>query len=647
MATTRADAPVRPASVMSPVLVVDDDAMLARTLADVLAMHGFDARTASNGKSAIAMAKELRPSVAVVDLRLPDMDGLDLASRLHADAQDLQIIILTGNASVETAVRAIRDEHCEYLIKPIEPAVLVRTMRAADDRRRLRSTEDELRRTQSLARAVFDASPLPVIVADGDGRISLWNPAATRLFGWTAEEAIALGNPLWMNDAVDEAKERLRAVMQGETFVGIEVKRKTKDGRILDLRQTLAPIPGAEGATDAILAVFEDITERRRLDQELRDTQRLEQVGRLAGGIAHDFNNLLAVIIAESELALGESYLAPEAKQGFADILSAAKAGSDLTRQLLSFARRQPVAPIELDLNTLVMEVEHMFRRVIGERVTYTADLHPETGATFADKSQLEQVVVNLLVNARDAMPQGGKLTVTTRRHLEPAGGRPSLERREWVVLTVEDTGHGIPESFRDRIFEPFFTTKPRGQGTGLGLATTYGIVQQCGGLITVDSVEGHGSAFHVFLPRSGSKTMPLTEAATAPTARGHGTVVVVEDQPALRAVARRVLERKGYSVHTAASGEDAARLLAGLPFPPDAMVIDINLPDGDGRDVAKAALARHPMIATIMTSGAPETIRELGEHAQLLEKPYSVETLSAAVAAAIEHARAAQNSRA
>jgi two-component system cell cycle sensor histidine kinase/response regulator CckA len=630
----------RPVTPSSPVLVVDDDAMLARTLADVLEMHGFDARTASDGQSAIAMARELRPSVAVVDLRLPDMDGLDLASLLHADAQEMQIIILTGNASVETAVRALRDENCEYLIKPIEPSTLVRTMRAADDRRKLRSTEDELRRTQSLARAVFDASPLPVVVGNGEGQITLWNPAATRLFGWTAEEAMALGNPLWTEDVVAETKERLLEVMAGETFVGIHVKRKNKDGRILDLRQTLAPIYAADGSPEAILAVFEDITERRRLDQELRDAQRLDQVGRLAGGVAHDFNNLLAVIIAESELALGENYLAPEARQGFTDILSAAKAGSDLTRQLLSFARKRPVEPIEVDINTLVMDVEHMFRRVIGERVSYTADLSPDAGATFADKSQLEQVVVNLLVNARDAMSQGGRLTVSTRRHLEPAGGRPALERREWIVLSVSDTGHGIPAALRDRIFEPFFTTKPRGQGTGLGLATTYGIVQQCGGLITVDSVEGEGSTFTIYLPRSGSKTTPLSEVPTAPSAKGQGVVVVVEDQSALRAVARRVLERKGYVVHTCESGEDAARLLASLVRPPDAMVIDINLPDGDGRDIASAVRAKHPSVATILTSGAPETMRQLGDQVQLLEKPYSVETLSAAVAAGIEQAR-------
>jgi two-component system cell cycle sensor histidine kinase/response regulator CckA len=639
MATSSVEPP-RPVTPTSPVLVVDDDAMLARTLADVLGMHGFDAHTASNGKSAIALAKEIRPSVAVVDLRLPDMDGLDLASVLHADAQDLQIIILTGNATVETAVRALREENCEYLIKPIEPATLVRTMRAADDRRRLRSTEDELRRTQSLARAVFDASPLPVAVFDTNGRVTLWNPSAERLFGWTSEEAIGMENPTLAPEDREMVQERKRAVLAGKSFVGLEVQRTAKDGRRLDLRQTLAPIADAEGNVDAVLSVYEDITEKRRLDEELRDAQRLDQVGRLAGGIAHDFNNLLAVIMAESELALGEKYLAPEPRQAFADILSAAKAGSDLTRQLLSFARRRPVEPVEVDINTLVVDVEHMFRRVIGERVSYSADLAADAGAAFADKSQLEQVIVNLLVNARDAMPLGGRLSVSTRRHLEPAGGRPTLERREWIVLTVSDTGVGIPMAHRERIFEPFFTTKPRGQGTGLGLATTYGIVQQCGGLIELDSIEGEGSTFRIFLPRTGSKVTPQTETSTAPRERRHGTVVVIEDQPALRAVARRVLERIGYVVHTAESGEDADRVVAALERAPDAMLIDINLPDGDGRDVAARVRTRFPGVATIFTSGAPETIRQLGDHAQLLEKPYSLESLSAAVAAAIEGTR-------
>jgi two-component system cell cycle sensor histidine kinase/response regulator CckA len=640
MGTSGTDRQSRAVTPTSPVLVVDDDAMLARTLADVLELHGFDARTAGTGQSAIALAREIRPSVAVVDLRLPDMDGLDLASLLHADAQDLQIIILTGNASVETAVRALRDENCEYLIKPIEPSTLVRTMRAADDRRRLRSTEDELRRTQSLTRAVFDASPLPVIVVNPQGTVTLWNPAAERLFGWTAAETIGRHSPIGPQERIEESHQRFRSVLAGETFVGLEVKRTRKDGQVLDLRQTLAPIADSEGVVEAVVIVFEDITERRRLDQELRDAQRLDQVGRLAGGVAHDFNNLLAVIIAESELALTADYLAPEAKQAFADVLSAAKAGSDLTRQLLSFARRRPFEPVEVDINTLVSDVEHMFRRVLGERIHYIADLAADAGTTMADRSQLEQVIVNLLVNARDAMPQGGKLTVSTRRHLEPAGGHPSLERREWVVITVTDTGTGIPFALRERIFEPFFTTKPRGQGTGLGLATSYGIIQQSGGQIRVSSEVGDGSTFTVYLPRSGSNLEPTTEAVTKPRALQTGVVVVVEDQPALRAVARRVLERRGYVVHTADSGADAQRLFGQLASPPDAMLIDINLPDGDGRDVAIDARRRYPHVATILTSGAPETIREVGEHAQLLEKPYSVESLTTAVAAAIEAER-------
>jgi two-component system cell cycle sensor histidine kinase/response regulator CckA len=386
--------------------------------------------------------------------------------------------------------------------------------------------------------------------------------------------------------------------------------------------------------------VFEDITERRRLDQELRDAQRLDQVGRLAGGVAHDFNNLLAVIIAESELALTAEYLAPEARQAFTDVLSAAKAGSDLTRQLLSFARRRPVEPVEIEVNALVGDVEHMFRRVLGERINYVADLAGDAGTTLADRSQLEQVMVNLLVNARDAMPEGGRLMVSTRRHVEPAGGHPALERREWIVITVADTGHGIPQAYRDRIFEPFFTTKPRGQGTGLGLATTHGIVQQCGGLILVESNEGEGATFKVFLPRSGSRLAPITESATAPSTKVTGVVVVVEDQPALRAVARRVLERKGYTVHTVDTGKKARELLATFAAPPDAMLIDINLPDADGRDIAIDVRRRFPSVATILTSGAPETMREIGEHAQLLEKPYSVESLTAAVAAAIAGAR-------
>jgi CheY-like chemotaxis protein len=277
---------------------------------------------------------------------------------------------------------------------------------------------------------------------------------------------------------------------------------------------------------------------------------------------------------------------------------------------------------------------------VIGERVTLKLDLDSGAGTTIADQSQLEQVLANLIVNARDAMPHGGTLTVSTTRHLEPAGGNPTLERREWVLISVSDTGTGIPAGVRERIFEPFFTTKPRGQGTGLGLATSYGIVQQSGGIITVESAEGRGSTFRVFLPRTESKVEPETADITAPRDKKPGTVLVVEDQPALRAVARRVLEREGYVVYTAESGGEAKEVMAQLDTPPDAMVIDINLPDGDGREVMRVIGATYPSVAAILTSGAPETIRQIGEAIPLLEKPYSVASLSAAVATAIDSHR-------
>jgi PAS domain S-box-containing protein len=632
-----------------PILVVDDDEMLARTIADVLALHGYEANTAATGERALTLARAIRPTVALVDLRLPDMDGLDLASRLHADSQDLQIVILTGNASVETAIRALRDEKCEYLVKPVQPETLMQVLRAADDRRRLRSTEEALQRSRNLVRAVFDASPLPIVVFDDADCVSLWNASAERLFGWTASEV--LGRPI---SAVfgDEGSAMpaqiaglLAAVRRGESVTGLETRLRNKSGRTLDLRRTLALLPATDGSAANVLAIYEDVTEQRRMDEALRDAQRLDQLGRLAGGISHDFNNLLAVILSQCELTMATGTLDAETRESLADIQSAAHAAADLTRQLLTFARRNPVEPSDVDVNRVIADRERLYSKLVGDGVELRLDLGHDAGTTRADRSQLEQVFANLLVNARDAMPGGGRVTLTTRRHREPRGGHPALEGREWLRVTVSDTGVGMSADVRERIFDPFFTTKERGKGTGLGLSTVYGIVQGAGGLIQVHSEPGHGTTFTIYLPRVRGVATGATAIVEEPSQPRNATavVMVVDDQPAIRTLAARVLKREGFAVSGVARCAEALEIVqaaaAGAPdaIVPDVVIVDVHLPDGDGRELARQIHAVLPRATIVLMSGQPDSLAGLPAGMLALAKPFSVATLAGVVREAIE----------
>ncbi|HET7632372.1 MAG TPA: response regulator [Gemmatimonadaceae bacterium] len=624
----------------TPVLLVDDDDALRTTTADILQLHGFSTHAAANGRAAVEMAQRLTPAaiVAVVDLRLPDMNGLDLTHELRMFNPDLQVVILTGNASVESVIRAVRDEECDYLLKPIEPEQLVRTLRTAEGRWKLRRTEAELAHTQQVLRATFDASPLPIITYDRDRRVTLWNPAAERLFGWKSSEVMGRVPPIIPPESALPEHQLQDSSLRGESFVGFEVARRKRNGELVYTRLSQAPLTGPDGATTGFLAVYEDITERRRIEEHLRETQRLDAIGRLAGGMAHDFNNLLAVILGEVELALRASDVNQRTRAMLESVQHAASSGATLTRQLLTVARRQKDEPTVFNPNLLLMQMDRLLRRVVGDRVQLQMELAPDLGMVNADRQQLEQVVTNLAANARDAMPDGGTLRLATRNQAfdaeaTPAGARPGA----WVVIEATDSGTGIPDDVRERLFEPFFTTKERGKGTGLGLATSYGIVERCGGFITVESEVGHGSSFRVFLPHTAAE-LPTPDPADIPReTRGGETVLVVEDQDALRSLAMRILVSRGYSVHAVGTAAEAVETARMLDPPPDLAILDVNLPDGHGAEVARQLRQLLPSVRILLTSGADGRAAPGADEFAFLAKPFGVQTLAEAVRAALD----------
>ncbi|HET7585193.1 MAG TPA: response regulator [Gemmatimonadaceae bacterium] len=616
-----------------PVLVVDDDASLTRTIEDILHLRGFEPRCVPDGGGALEAARDM-PSplaIALVDLRLPDMDGLELAHELRTLSRNTQVVILTGNATVESAIRALRDEECDYLVKPVDPDLLVRTLHGAAQRWRLKQTEDELQQMQQLLHAMFDASPLPIIVLSPQLTVRLWNRAAEHIFGWSADEVIGMRIPIVAPEDELEFTQITRRILNGDSITGIDVRRRRRDGTSLDIRLSAAPLYDTEGRVGALLGVYEDITERRRIEEHLRQAQKMEAVGRLAGGVAHDFNNLLAVILTSTSLAMEEPSLDPEIRELLADAHGTAQRGAALTRQLLAFARRQPVERRRFNANELVDELQRMLRRLIGDRHRLDTALAADLWPVEVDRGQLEQVVTNLVVNARDAMGDGGTVTIRTwNTTVAPAEATSATPAGDWVVLAVDDTGTGIPDELLERIFEPFFTTKGRDAGTGLGLATCYGIVQRFGGTIAVQTTVGTGSSFRVYLPRASAPDAVASGSTPAvPAGGGSETILVVEDQDVLRATTRRLLTRLGYTVHVAASGEEAMRVAEQLPSVPHLLFTDGHLPDCHGEELIARFQRRWPEMRAMLVSGSHD-LRSMA--VPRLEKPYTMDALARTV---------------
>jgi signal transduction histidine kinase/CheY-like chemotaxis protein len=403
---------------------------------------------------------------------------------------------------------------------------------------------------------------------------------------------------------------------------------------------TAATLKGSGGQDLGVVATVRDLTAVRVLEAQLRQAQKMEAVGRLAGGVAHDFNNLLTVITGRSQLLLLK--LPPDSPlhRDVELIEETAHRASALTRQLLAFSRKQIVQPRVVDLNEVVRGMEAMLGRLIAEDIRLTTGLDPKAGCVRADPAQLEQMIVNLIVNARDAMPLGGQITLQTSRvHLDEASARRQVGVRPgaYVRLVVRDTGIGMDAVTKAHIFEPFFTTKGPGKGTGLGLATVYGIVAQSGGVIGVESEPGQGAAFTIDLPHADAPPDPRTEAAGAGRSpQGSETVLLVEDEAAVRGLARDVLQRQGYTVLEAADGDEALRLGRQHDGPIHLLVTDVVMPHMGGRELADQLTAgRREMKVLYMSGYADDAILQQGisqTGVAFLEKPFTAATLAARV---------------
>ena len=502
----------------------------------------------------------------------------------------------------------------------------------------------ELHTTTQLLRTLVHASPLAIVAIDGEQNVLSWNHAAEQLFGWREHEVRGRPAPNVPPEAQDEFQRQFADVMRGAAFTGCRALRRRKDGAPLDISLSAAPLRDDGNAVVGIMMIIADITERMQLEEQLRQAQKMEAVGRLAGGIAHDFNNLLTVIRCHADLLHASLDADDPRREDAVEVMHTADRASSLTRQLLAFSRKQVLQPRIIDLNVVITDMERMLRRLIDATVELVTIPAPALGHVRADPGQLEQVLVNLALNARDAMPRGGSIIIETANvafsapRAHPHG---VVRAGEYVMLSITDNGRGMTAEAQAHCFEPFFTTKEQGKGTGLGLSTVYGIVRQSGGHVTFRTELGKGTTFTVYLPRLATGTpigMPAIGSDVLP--RGTETILVVEDESAVRSLVKRLLERQGYQVLTARHGADALALRERHEGPIHLLLTDMVMPEMGGSELAERLQATSPQLRALYMSGYTAGTNEhheiIAPRSAFLAKPFSAEELVRRVRAAL-----------
>ncbi len=619
----------------------DVKAQLLRTLLDQ--MPGFlwtvdrELRfTSSLGAALRALGLQPNQVVGMTLFEYFDSDDPDLlpiaAHRRALEGKESEYEFSWGDRKYRCHVEPFRDES-----GAVSGAIGV-----AFDMTEAKQAEETLRRERYFSEAATGSLPGLFYLFDEGGRFLRWNRNLERLTGYSARQ-VAKMSPL--DFFVGEDRRTIEESIQ-EAF---EKGRTTAEVDLVSRDGTRTPyfFTGELVVLDdrrCIVGTAIDLVERRRLESQLRQSQKMEAIGRLAGGVAHDFNNVLTVILSNSEMLAGG--LGPEdpRRQELIEIRDAAQRAATLTRQLLAFSRKQVLKPRVLSLNAVVVTLEKMLRRLIGEDIELATELQPELWAVEADPGQLEQIIMNLAVNARDAMPEGGRLSIATdnadiddgfaREHFPMVPGR-------YVMLAVSDSGAGMDAETQRHIFEPFFTTKPRGRGTGLGLSMVYGIVKQSGGYIWAYSEPGEGAKFEVYFPcAEGDRSDAKAALATGSALPGKETVLLAEDEDSVRRLARRILEEVGYTVLEARGATEALRISEGWDGPIDLLLTDVVMPELNGRELAERLSVLRPRIQILYISGYTDhEILDgiIGPGNNFLQKPFTPEALTNKVREALD----------
>ncbi|HYQ41282.1 MAG TPA: response regulator [Polyangiaceae bacterium] len=643
--------------VQPEILVVEDDPAHTDVVARVLSAHGgFGLRFATSLAEAQRAIAEKLPVLVLADLNLADGKALELLS--HPNNQSgVPVLVMTSHGDEQTAVRAMRAGALDYLVKSPEafaglPHAIERALREWRLVESRRAAEAALRESEERFRVFFESSPDACKFVNSEGLFIDINRAAEEMFGYGRDEVVGktvaeLG--LFHHDSLPIARSMANDCLEGVACPPTELTVVHRSGREIVVEARTVAVRVRDGL--AILTALRDISARkqaesaqRRLEEQLRQASKMEAVGRLAGGVAHDFNNLLTGIRGFTDILISGVREGEPAHGDLLEIQRATQRAAALTGQLLAFSRKQMVEPVVVDINQLLSGAMAILERLIGEDVQVVFRLGSNLRAVRIDPSGMEQVLINLAINARDAMPQGGQLSIETsevevdaelcRNHLDARPGRH-------LLLSVKDTGVGMSEGVLSRLFEPFFTTKGPGRGTGLGLSIIYGIVQQGGGFVLVESDVGRGSTFRIYLPvvtELPVAQLPLVEPELP---KGSETILLVEDEVLVRSLVSKFLHSQGYRVLSAARGSDAIQLAVEQSSRIDLLLSDVILPNMNGRQIYERLAQTMPKLRVLFMSGYTENI--IAPHGVLeggfffVQKPFSLKELARKVREALD----------
>lgn len=614
------------------VLILEDRPADAKLMLHELRRAGYDVdwRRVDTERDYL---DHLDPNLDVIlaDGVVPGFDASHALQLLQARDLHIPLIVVTGSLSEEKAVELMRLGAADYLLKDR----LTRLGQAVGQTLYKRQLFHAKHQAEEDRNHFFVLALDLLCVAGFDGYFKDLNPAWETTLGWTIEELRARPFREWLHPddhAASLANANLLAA-PGEAKTTFENRFRCRDGSYRSLLWNAAAVP----SQGLIYAIARDVTDQKRLEEQYRQSQKMEAIGRLAGGVAHDFNNLLTVILGYSEIAARTLYSADPMFTMIQEIKKAAERAELLTRRLLAFSRKQILQPDILDLNALLADTRTMLGRLIGEDVEFSLNPGRDLWPIKADRGQLEQVVMNLAINARDAMPSGGQLTIETANVIldeKYLANNPDARPGEHVMLSVRDTGCGMDAATKARIFEPFFTTKGPDRGTGLGLATVYGIVKQSGGHVEVLSQPNEGATFKIYLPRAQQGLLSSkSQTALDKSPSGDETVLLVEDEDAVRSLTRLALQRKGYRVLEARHGEEALMIAKEHKGPIDLLLTDLVMPRLGGRQLAEQLLQTHPRLKVLYVSGYMDDaiIRQglMTASTAFLQKPFSPEALA------------------
>jgi two-component system, cell cycle sensor histidine kinase and response regulator CckA len=613
-----------------------DKGLIKWTNPTMLRMFGLDSEDQCLGKKArdfyrdqeeyervLASFKDRRHACAPVETeaRFKRKDG----SFFHGE---LKIKPLNGSSEKRSVISAIMDIS--------EKVRAHQELRESEEK--YKNLYEDSQRQYELYRSLLESSADAVVIYDTEGRTKFVNGSFTRIFGWTPEEVLNRRIP-YLPDSETEQTMALvgKLIHDGIPVSGFETKRFTKDGHLLDTSISASRYHDHDGQPAGMLVVLSDITQRKLLEEKLCHAAKMEAVGQLAGGLAHDFNNILTAVIGYANLLAKELSDRETCREKLLQITRAAEKASDLTRQLLAFSRKQVLEVAVISLNGIIVDIDRLLKRLIGEHIELTTILDESAGRVQVDPIQIQQILMNLAVNARDAMPQGGNLSIETSNVvLDPAycQTHPEVEPGPYAMFAVSDSGIGMDHETLSRVFDPFFTTKEKGVGTGLGLATVHGIVKQHHGHITVYSELGRGTTFKVYIPMT--KDLPRTRAEIkpqSPRAGGTETVLIVEDEEIVRSLAREALDMLGYHVLDAASPVAAIEICRSYNGPVHLLMTDVVLPKMDGRTLFKTLSPSRPDLKVLYVSGYTENFivhhGVLDEGVHFMQKPFNLDNLA------------------